>query len=161
MGPSSSSRAPPRGGTLSNHRKESLNAVILPAQRSRRVIQSNVTGNTGTQVGSPAESLGFVSLDRQPEVRKATRDPVAAIRTSQFFINKELQPNLGTLEADALMAVASDGLWRSYGTKAKSIYFLFMGRNANPFGAGMCKGVTSQRAVGHFRAKHLGHGKEI
>ena len=51
----------------------------------------------------------LASLAQQPEVQKAMRDLVAAIRTSQFFIYKRLEPNLGTLEAVGLMAGASDG----------------------------------------------------
>ena len=54
------------------------------------------------------------------------RNLIAAIRTSLFFINRDLKLNLGTHEAVTQMAVTSDGLWRSYGTKAKSIYSLFI-----------------------------------
>ena len=155
-----SSRAPPRGGTLSNRRKASLNAVNPPAKRSRRAPQSSTTGNTGPQVVLTDESLGFESLDDQPEVQKAMRALVAVIRASQSFINKEHEPDLGTLEADALMAVASDGLWRGYGTKAKSIYSLFIKVDGKEFKCLWCGDVQKdklQRAVGHFRAKHLGH----
>ena len=106
------------------------------------------------------ESLGFVSLGLSTEVQKAMRDLVAAIRTSQFFNNKMLEPNLGTPEASALMAVASDGLWRGYGTKAKSIYSLFIEVDEKECKCLWCgnvqKGVM-ERAIGHFRAKHLGH----
>ena len=153
VGPSS---PPPRG----NRRKASLNAVIPPAKRWRRTLQPNATGSTVTQVNSTDESLGFVSLAQQPEVQKAMRDLVAAIRTSQFFIDKELEPNLGTQEAVALMAIASAGLWQGYGTKAKSIYSLFIkvdGKECMCLWCGDVQKGKLQRAVGHFRAKHLGH----
>ena len=160
VGPSSPSHAPPRGDNFSNRRKASLNAEIPPAKRSHRVLQPNATGNSGTQVCSTDESLGFESLAKQPEVQKAMRDLVAAIRTSQFFINKELEPNLGALEAIGLMAVASDGLWRGYGTEAKSIYTLFIevdGKECKCLWCGDVQKGKLQRAVDHFRAKHMEH----
>ena len=58
VGPSSPSHAPPPGGSLSNRRKASLNAINPPAKRSRRVLQPNATGNAVTQVGSTDQSLG-------------------------------------------------------------------------------------------------------
>ena len=160
VGPSSPSRPPPRGGNLSNRRKASFNAINPPAKRPRRVLQPNATGNAATQVDSTDESLGFGSLAHQPEVQKAMRDLVAAIRISDFFLNKKLEPNLGALEAVGLVAGASDGLWRGYGTKAKSIYSLFIrvdGKECKCLWCGDVQKGKLQRAVGHFRAKHLGH----
>ena len=159
-GPSSPSRALPRGGTLSNRRKASLNAIIPPAKRSRRVLQSNITGNTGTQVGSTDESLGFESLEDQPEVQKAMRALVTAIRTSPFFINNQIEPNLGTYEAGHLTAVAPHELWRDYGTKCKSIYSIFIKVDGNECKCLWCGEVQKgklEHAVGHFRAKHMVH----
>ena len=160
VGPSSLSRALPRGGTLSNRRKASLNAVIPPAKRSRRVLQTSSTGNTRTQVGSTDESLGFESLDDQPEVQKAMKALVTAIRTSQFFINNQLEPNLGTYEAGRLTAVAPHELWHDYGTKCKSIYSLFIKVDGNECKCLWCGEVQKgklEHAVGHFRAKHMVH----
>ena len=73
------------------------------------------TTSTGTGTGSllqrtahldPAGSRDFVSLNQQPEVQKAMRDLVVAIRASKFFIDNKLEPNLGTFEAATLTAVA-------------------------------------------------------
>ena len=58
------------------------------------------------------------------------------------------------------MAGGSDGLWRGYGTKAKSIYSLFIkadGKECKCLWCGDVQKGKLQRAVGHFRAKHLGH----
>ena len=159
-GPSAPSSAPPRDDNRSKRRKPSL--IIPPAKRSRRTPQSNPNApeNTGTQVVSTDESLGFGSLNQQPEVQKAMRDLVVAIRASKFFINNKPEPNLGTLEAVTLTAVASDGLWRGFGTKAKSIYSLFIkvdGKECKCLWCGDVQKGKLQRAVGHFRAKHLGH----
>lgn len=158
VGPSSPSRALPRGGTLSNRRKASFNAVIPPAKRSRRVPQSTITQNTGMQVSSTDESLGFESL--APKVRNAMRALVTAIRTSQFFTNNQLEPNLGTYEAGRLTAVAPHELWRDYGTKCKSMYSLFIKVDGNECKCHWCGSVhkgTLEQAVGHFRAKHMAH----
>ena len=159
-GPSAPSSAPPRGGNRSKRRNPSL--IIPPAKRSRRVPQSNPNApeNTGTQVVSTDESLGFGSLNQQPEVQKAMRDLVVAIRAAKFFMDNKPEPNLGTHEANTLTAVASDGLWRGYGTKAKSIYSLFIkvdGKECKCLWCGDVQKGKLQRAVGHFRAKHLGH----
>jgi hypothetical protein len=108
----------------------------------------------------PPVSRDFVSLNQQPKVQKAMRDLVIAIRASQFFIDNTLEPNLGSHEAAALMAVASDKLWRGYGTKAKSIYSLFVKVDGREFKCIWCDDVqtgTLQGAIGHVRAKHLGH----
>jgi hypothetical protein len=74
----------------------------------------------------PPVSRDSLSLDQQPEVQKAMRGLVVAIRASPFFVNDMLEPILGALEAVARMAVASDGLWRGYGTKARRVYALFI-----------------------------------
>jgi hypothetical protein len=159
-GPYAPSPAPSRGGSLSRRRKASLNAIIPLAKRLCRVFQPNAPSSTGTQVVSRNEKLGFLSLNQHPEVQKAMRDLIVAIRASQFFIDNKLEPNLGTREADTLTAVASDGLWRGYGTKAKSIYSLFInvdGKECKCLWCGDVQQGKLQRAVGHFRAKHLGH----
>jgi len=88
------------------------------------------------------------------------RDLIVAIRASPFFINNKLEPNLGTLEAVTLTAVTSDRLLHGYGTKAKSIYSLFIkvdGKECKCLWCGDVQKGKLQRAVGHFRAKHLGH----
>ena len=80
----------------------------------------------------PPESRGFVGLNQQPKVQKAMWDLVVAIRASQFSIDNTLEPNLGTHEAVALMAVVSDELWRDYGTTGTSIYSLFIKAHVPP-----------------------------
>jgi hypothetical protein len=160
VGPSAPSPAPQGGGSLSKRRKASLNAVFPTAKRSRRVPQPSVPENIGTQVDTTDESLGFVSLNQRPEVQKAMRNLVVAIRASQFFIDNKLEPNIGTHEGVGLMAGGSDELWRGYGTKAKSIYSLFIkvdGKECKCLWCGDVQKGKLQRAVGHFRAKHLGH----
>ena len=158
VGPSFQSHAPALGGSLPKRLKASLNAVNLPAKRWRRE-PPHATGNT-TQDDSMDEYLGFVSLGQQPEVQKAMRDLVAAIRTSQFFRNEQLEPNLGTLEAAGLLAGASNGHLNGYGTKAKSIYSLFIKVHGKEYMCLWCGDVQKgklQRTIDHFRAKHLGH----
>jgi len=88
------------------------------------------------------------------------RDLVVAIRASQVLIDNKLAPNIGSYAAVALMAVASDKLWHSYGTKAKSIYSLFIKVGGKECKCLWCGGVQKdklQRVVGHFHAKHLGY----
>jgi len=105
-------------------------------------------------------SRDFRSLDERPEVQKAMRDLVVAIRASRFFIYNELEPILGTSEATALMAVASEELWLGYGTKGASIYSIFIGVDGDEYECLWCGAVLRGkplRAVGHFREKHLGH----
>jgi hypothetical protein len=138
--------------------------ALPPPKRARRVSQSEAAENTETQVGTKdtkAESLGFGDLHELPEVQKAMRDLVAAIRDSQVFIHNQLEPNIGTHEANALMAVASTELWQGYGTKAQSIYSLFIkvvdGKLFKCLWCGDVQKDKLLRAVGHFRAKHMGH----
>jgi len=160
VGSSAPLPAPQCGGSLSKRRKASLNAVIPPAKRSRLVSQPSVPESTGTQVDPTDESGGFLSLDEQPEVQKAMRDLVVAIRTSQFLTDNKPEPNIGSYAAVDLMAVAPDKLWRGYGTKAKSIYSLFIkvdGKECKCLWCGDVQKDKLQRAVGHFRAKHLRH----
>jgi len=113
----------------------------------------------GVYLGLPV-SRDFLSLDQQPEVQKAMKGLVVTIRASQFFIDNELEPILGTSEAAALMAVESDGLWRGYGMKGESIYSLFIKIDRRECKCLWCDEVqmgTLQDAIGHVRKEHLGH----
>ena len=160
IGSPSPSSALQGGGSPSKHRKASLRASLLPAERSPRVLQPTITEKTGTQVDPTDESCGFVGVNQLPEVQEAMRDLVAAIRASQFFIDNKLEPRLGTSDAVALMAVAPDGLWRGFGTKESSIYSLFIKDNGRVFKCLWCGDVQDmilQHAIGHVRATHLGH----
>jgi len=88
------------------------------------------------------------------------KDLVVAIRASRFFIDNELEPILGTSEAAALMAVASEELWFGYGSKGKSIYSIFIVVDGKEYKCLWCSVVLGGkylRAIGHFREKHLGH----
>ena len=149
-----------------SQRAESASHDFLGAHSTGIATMS--TG-TGTGTGSlrqraahldPAVSRDFVSLNQQPEVQNAMRDLVAAIRASPFFIDNEHEPILGTYEAAALMTVASDELWRGYGTLEKSIYSLFIKVNGKELKCLWCGDVqmgTLRRAIGHVRVKHLEH----
>ena len=161
IGPPSPSPVP-EDGSPSKHRKALLKELLLPAEHSPRDPQPNVTEKTGTQVDPTDidESCGFVGVNQLPEVQEAMRDLVVAIRASQFFIDNKLEPSLGTSDAVALMAVAPDGLWRDFGTKENSIYSLFIkdnGRVCECLWCGDVQNSTLEGAIGHFRAKHLGH----
>ena len=108
----------------------------------------------------PPESRGFVGLHQQPKVQKAMRDLVVAIRASQFFIDNTLEPNLGTHQAVALTAVASDEIWRDYGTTGTSIYTLFIKADEMKYKCLWCGDMDTDRlsrAVTHVRKKHLRH----
>ena len=112
------------------------------------------------QVGAADESLGFRDTALPPEIQQAMRDLVHRIQLSTFFINKRLEPFLGTLDANALMGVASSELWIGYGTKGKSIYSLFIrvdGEHCECLWCGDVQRGKLLRAIGHFRAKHLRH----
>ena len=127
------------------------------------------TTSTGTGTGNlrqraahldPPVSHDFVSLNQHPEVQKAMRDLVVAIRSSPFFISNKIEPNLGTYEAAALMTVASDELWRGYGTKGRSVYSLFIKVDGKDCKCLWCDNVRKgplYHAIGHVRAEHLGH----
>ena len=111
-------------------------------------------------VGAADEVPGFVDADLPPDVQQAMRLLVRKIRLSSFFTNQTLEPSLGTLEASALMAVASSELWIGYGTKGKSIYSLFIrvdGEDCMCLWCGDVQRSKLLRAIGHFRVKHLGH----
>ena len=85
---------------------------------------------------------------------------VRKIRLSTFFVNQTLEPSLGTPEASALMAVAPSERLIGYGTKGESIYSLFVGVKGEDCECLWCGDVQRDklpRAIGHFRAKHLGH----
>jgi len=106
------------------------------------------------------ESRGFLSLNEQPEVQKAMRDLVVAIRASQFFVDNTREPYIGSNLAVALMAVAPDKLWHGYGKGSRSIYSLFIKVDEKECKCLWCGDVQRGRlrgAVDHFRAKHLGH----
>src|SRR5258706_2727151 len=77
--------SPSRPDTLSNRRNASRNAENPPAKRSRRPLRPKAKGNTNTKVNPKDESLGFLSLNQQPERQKALRALVVAIRDSGFF----------------------------------------------------------------------------
>ena len=158
---------PPRitsGGAFagsSRRRKPSTSAEIPPAKRARRVAQPNVPETTEGEIDAKDVSRGFVDTNLPPEVQQAMRDLVVAIRTSQFITDKTLEPTIGTTEATSLMAVASSELWTGYGTKARSIYSLFIrveGENCKCLWCGDVQHDGKlQRALGHFRAKHFDH----
>ena len=166
---------------MSNPRDEGNNIRILEADAiSQRAESAShdflgghstgiATPSTGTGTGvlrqraahlDPAVSHDFVSLNQQPEVQNAMTDLVVAIRASPFFIDNEYEPILGSYEAAALMTVASDQLWRGYGTLEKSIYSLFIKVNGKELKCLWCGDVqmgTLRRAIGHVRLKHLEH----
>ena len=161
VGSSSPSPVPQGGDSLSKHRHASLNAVIPPAELSRLVPQPNTAVKTGTQVDPMDESCGFLSMDRWDE-QFLMRKIVVAIRASQFFINNKLEPNLGTPEAAEVVALMppTPVFWRNYGTKAKSIYSIFIkvdGKVCKCLWCGDVQNSNLQRAIGHFRASHLAH----
>ena len=156
----SRSPAPQDSGTPSNCRSTFSKAFLGSGNRLPRVAQPNVLEKTRAQVDSMDESGGFVRVDQPLEVQKAMRDLVVAIRASQFFIDNKLEPNLGTSQAVALMAVAPDILWHGLGTKGTSIYSLFIKWRWELYECLWCGNGqlgTFEHALGHFRAAHLGH----
>jgi len=85
---------------------------------------------------------------------------VRAIRDSKFVKNNTLEPDIGTHEANTLMAVAPPELWTDYETKGESIYSLFNKVDGEAYECLWCGDIQMSkplRALGHFRAKHLGH----
>jgi len=116
--------------------------------------------NLEVKVDAADECSGFGDTDLPPEVQQAMRLLVRKIRLSTFFVIQTLEPPLGTLEASALMAVALSECWIGYGTKGKSIYSLFIrvdGEDCECLWCGDVQRGKLLRAIGHFRAKHLGH----
>ena len=114
------------------------------------------------RVGSDAaeEVSGFGHTGLPPEVQHAMRLLVRKILLSTFFVDKTFEPSLGTLEASALMADVSSDIWTGYGMKGKSIYSLFIRVDGDDCECLWCGDVQHGkllRAIGHFRAKHLGH----
>ena len=163
VGPSSPS---PHGTGLSNRRKASPKAVNPPAERSRRAPQRKVTRETGTNVNPKDESLGFASLNQQPELQNAMRALIVAIRDSDFVKNNQLEPRFGTPAADDVLTAASyeanalppDEILRGYGTRGKSIYYIFIEDDYKCLWCGNEQQKDKPlRAVRHFRAIHLGH----
>lgn len=112
------------------------------------------------EVDEADEGPDFRDTDLPPEIRQAMRLLVNKILESTFIVNQTLEPSLGTLDASALMAVAPSELWIGYGTKGKSIYSLFIRVDGDDCECLWCGDVQHGkllRAIGHFRAKHLGH----
>jgi hypothetical protein len=107
------------------------------------------------------ESSGFRSMSLRPEVQKAMRDLVVAIRGSRFFNNRP-EPTLGSYGAAALMGVAPPKLWQGYGTMGRSIYSVFI-KGKEPqyecLWCGRALRCALQHAVDHFRAQHMGHNR--
>ena len=155
----------PQGGaapaSLSKRRKASLNAKIPTAKRTRRAPQLGTPENTGPQTDAGMDAArGFENLNLAPEVQQAMRDLIVRIRAAPFARDNEQEPNIGTHEAVELMAVAPPELWHGFGTKAKSIYSLFVrvdGKECKCLWCGDVQQGKLQRAVGHVRAKHMGH----
>ena len=116
--------------------------------------------NLEAEVDPADEGPDFSDTDLPPEVQEAMKLLVSKILDSIFIVNQTLEPSLGTLDASALMAVAPPELWIGYGTKGKSIYSLFIrvdGEDCKCLWCGDVQRGKLLRAIGHFRAKHLGH----
>ena len=150
----------------SKRRQGSPDVATPPAKRARRISQPNTPEmpeapeSIEAQVDPKDESRGFLDTDLPLDVQKAMRDLVTNIRLSVFFTIATFEPNIGTHDANALMLVASPELWNDYGTKEKSIYSLFIKTDGNECKCLWCGDIQLgklQRAIGHFRAKHLGH----
>lgn len=108
--------------------------------------------------GAPHRDFG--DPDLPPEVQQAMKKLVRKIQRSAFFAANALEPPLGTLDANALMAVAPPELWSGYGTKGRSVYSLFVKVDGEDYTCLWCGDVQRgklQRAIGHFRTRHLGH----
>ena len=111
-------------------------------------------------VDAADEGPCFRDTDLPPEVQLAMSLLVRRIRLSTFFVNQTLEPTLGTLDANVLMAVAPSELWIGYGTRGKSIYSLFIrvdGEDCECLWCGDVQRGKLLRAIGHIRAKHLRH----
>lgn len=106
------------------------------------------------------EGRGFLNTNLSSEVQKAMRELVGKIRTEGFFATHAFEPTIGTDGANTLMQVAPPALWDKYTKNNKSIYSLFIGVEGDNCTCLWCGNVQHgklKRAVGHFRAKHLGH----
>jgi len=116
--------------------------------------------NTVTQPDAMDEHRGFANTGLSSEVQKTMRELVRKIRLSEFFKTHAFEPEINTDDARALMQVARPELLKDYIKKKGSIYLLFIkvdGEECKCLWCGNVQLGKPQRAVGHFRMKHLGH----
>ena len=144
----------------SKPRKESPDLIIQPAKRGCRVSQTKALENTEAQPNAMDEGCGFLDTTLSSEIQKGMRKLVDKIRLSEFFTKHAVEPNLGTDDANILIQGASPELWSGHEGEKKSIYSLFVKVDGNECKCLWCGDVQHgklKRAIGHFRAKHLGH----
>ena len=137
-------------GGPSKPRKGSPDAIIPPARRVRRVSQR----------AELDPELGFVDTNLSLEVQKTMREVVQNIRLSEFFKTHAPEPKINTDDGRALMQVARPELLVDYRKRKGSIYSLFIKVDEQECKCLWCGDVQlgkPQRAIGHFRMKHLDH----
>ena len=106
------------------------------------------------------EAHAFTDPDIPPVVKRAMRKLARDLESSEFVRTNRVEPILGSLEANTLMAIVSSDLWKDYGIKGQSMYSLFIkvdGEDYKCLWCGDTQRGRMQRAIGHFRVKHLNH----
>ena len=136
--------------------KRSHDAVTPPAKRVRRVSQES-PGDIEAPTIAINEGDGFVKTGLSLKVQEEMRALVGRIRRSSFFTANKPEPNLGTKDANTLMEGVSPEIWQGH---RGSLYSPFIKAEENNFKCLWCGDIQQgklKRAIGHFRAKHLGH----
>jgi len=83
---------------------------------------------------------------------------VRKVRLLEFFKTHALEPNINTEDARTLMQVARPELLKDYIKEKGSVYTLFIkveGQECKCLWCGDIQRGKPQRAIGHFRMKHL------
>ena len=95
-------------------------------QASRPAGVTPGSSPAGTEASDPVNAEGeardFADPKIPPIVRKAKRELVRKMRSSEFVKNDTLEPIIGTLDANNLMAGVLSELWNNYGVEGQSIY---------------------------------------
>lgn len=139
--------------------------VLDPASRLASVTpRSSPTctdaSNTDDPLTPGGEAPAFADPEIPPIIKQAMRKLAHKIQSSEFVRTNREEPILGSHDADNLMAVVSSDVWNGYGTKGRSVYSLFIkedGKNYECLWCGDVQKDKMQRAVGHFRKKHMNH----
>ena len=115
---------------------------------------------TGDPVNAEGEARDFADPEIPPNFKHAMRELVRRMHSSEFVKNNTLEPIIGSPDANNLMAGLPSELWKNYGAEGRSVYSLFIKADGKDYKCLWCGDVYEdrmQRALGHFRKKHMHH----
>ena len=150
-----------RGPTPGPSKVTTLDPASRPASVTPRSSPARTdASNTDDPLTPEGEAPTFADPEIPPIIKHAMRKLAHKIQSSEFVRTNREEPILGSHDADNLMAVVSSDVWNGYGTKGRSVYSVFIkedGKNCKCLWCGKVQKDKMQRAIGHFRKKHMDH----